>query len=129
LAHAAGDGQVLTESRRARLQGRLEELVLRDTDPGVRSRAATLLGQFAPPPELAFLWRRVQSREDSRVQEKAFAAMIEILVRTANLELLREWDRKLVEAAQSPRRLQLLTELCTRWKKAENTKGLVAAAA
>ena len=128
LARAVGDGQALAEPQRARAQARLEELALRDTDPGVRSRAATVLGQFAPANELAFLWRRVQSREDNRVQDKAFAAMIEIVIRSSKMELLREWDQKLTEANQGSRRLQLLTEVCARWKKTEETKALLAAA-
>src|SRR5262249_44810084 len=128
LAHAVGDGQALSESQRSRLTSRLEELLLRDADAGVRSRAATVMGQLAPPLELAFLWRRVQSREDGRVQEKAFAALVEIIVRTASMDLLREWDKKLAEANQGPRRLQLVSEAYARWKKTEPTKGAAAAA-
>ncbi len=128
LARAAGDGQPLSEPQRTRLVGRLEELVLRDSDPGVRSRASRVLGQCAPSSELSFLWRRVQSREDSRVQETAWGAMMEILVRAGNIDLLRQWDRTLSEANQGTRRLQLLLEVCERWKRAEATRPLVGGA-
>jgi len=124
LGRAAGDGQPLTEPQKARLVGRLEELMLRDADPGVRSRAATVLGQCAAPSELSFLWRRVLSREDSRVQEKAWAAMVEIVARSANLDLLRQWDRTLSESNQGARRLQMLAEVCERWRRAETTRAL-----
>src|SRR5207249_994291 len=48
LGHAAGDGTGLPESQRARLIARLEDVLQRDTDPGVRSRAATVLGECGP---------------------------------------------------------------------------------
>ncbi len=125
LGRAAGDGQLLSEPQRARLVGRIEELVLRDSDPGVRSRAARVIGQCAPSSELPFLWRRVLSREDSRVQDTAWSAMIEIIGRTASLDLLRQWDRTLQEANQGNRRLQLLIDVCDRWKRAEATRPLI----
>lgn len=126
ISRAVADDQVLTETQRSRLIARLEELVLRDADPGVRSRAATVLGQCCSSAELPFLYRRVTSREDSRVQEKAFAAFQEIIVRSGNLDVLREWDRTLAEARQGSRRLQLLTEVSHRWKQAERTRLAVA---
>jgi hypothetical protein len=75
---------------------------------------------------LPTLWRRVVASEDSRVQEKAWAAIIEILCRACNLELLQQWDRLLMEARQGPRRLQLLNEAFTRWQKREELKTAVA---
>jgi hypothetical protein len=75
------------------------------------------------------LWRRVLSREDSRVQEKAWASMIEIMVRAMSLDLLRHWDRMLAESNQGARRLQLLGEVYDRWKKADAARALVAPAA
>lgn len=125
LGRAAGDGQPLSEPQKTRLVARLEELVLRDSDPGVRSRAARVMGQCAPSSELSFLWRRVLSREDSRVQETAWCAVIEILARAGNLDLLHQWDRTLSEANQGSRRLQMLTEVCDRWRRGEATRGLV----
>lgn len=128
LGRAAAEGQPLSELQRAQLISRLEELLLRDADAGVRSRAATVLGQFGPPAEMSFLWRRVLSREDSRVQEKSWAAMLEILMRSASLDLLRQWDHTLNEMNQGTRRLQMLGEVCERWKKLDATHGLVGAA-
>src|SRR5262249_31490910 len=119
LGRVAAGTEGLTDLQRTRAMARLEDILLRDPDPGVRSRAATVIGQTGATVELAFLWRRLQSREDSRVQEKTWAAMIEILVRANSLELLRQWDRTLADSGQGPRRLQLLTDVTDRWKKAD----------
>jgi len=127
LGRAAGDGRSLSEAQRTKLLARLEALLLRDTDPGVRSRAATVLGECASATLLPTLWRRVLTAEDSRVQEKAWAALLEIIARTANLDLLYEWDRILTEANQGLRRVQLLNELASRWQKSEETKALAGA--
>lgn len=124
LGHAAADGKALSVPQRNRLLERLEGLLLRDSDPGVRSRAATVLGQIGSPALLATLWRRVQATEDSRVQEKAWTAMVEIIARSASLELLQEWDRTLHSAKQGNRRLQLLSEVHQRWQKKEDTQVL-----
>ncbi len=124
LGRAAAEGQPMSELQRAQLIARLEELLLRDADAGVRSRAATVLGQVGPPAEMSFLWRRVQSREDSRVQEKSWAAMLDILTRSASLDLLRQWDHTLNEGNQGTRRLQMLADVCDRWKKRESTGNL-----
>ncbi len=120
LGNVASDGKQLSPTQRNRLLERLEGLLLRDTDPGVRSRAATVLGQIGTPALLATLWRRVLAAEDSRVQEKAWTAIIEIVARTASLELLYEWDRTLIEAKQGPRRLHLLGEVQQKWKKRDD---------
>lgn len=125
LGRIAGSGKNLADAQRSRLLARLEELVLRDADPGVRSRAATVLGQYGSATELGFLWRRLLSREDSRVQEKTAAAFAEILARSANLELLRRWDRTMAEAKQPARRVQMLADVHESWKKNEATKALV----
>jgi HEAT repeat protein len=119
LGHAVGDGKILDAGQRRHLVERLETLLVRDTDPGVRSRAATVLGDVGSPSVLQTLWQRVLSSEESRVQEKAWGAMIELLARSPNTELLHDWDRRLVEARQDDRRVQLLTEVCLRWSKRE----------
>lgn len=124
LGQAAGDGRSLTPPERNRLVERLEALLLRDVDPGVRSRAATVLGQCGSPALLATLWPRVLAAEDSRVQEKAWAAMVEIIARAGSLELLVEWDRTLTEAKQGTRRLQMLGAVHQRWQKREDTTAL-----
>ena len=48
--------------------------------------------------------------------------MIEIIIRSGNLELLQEWDRTLCDARQASRRIPLLTEAAARWQKREETK-------
>jgi len=126
LGHAAGDGRNLGQPQRLRLLARLEGVLAHDADPGVRSRAATVLGECGPSGILPTLWRRVVAGEDVRVQEKAWAAIIEILCRTGNLDLLQQWDRILIEAGQGPRRLQLLNEVSARWQKREDLKKAVA---
>jgi HEAT repeat protein len=125
MAHAAGDGEGLSEEQRKQLLARLEGLLLRDSDPGVRSRAATVLGECAPPAQLGTLWRCVLAGEDVRVQEKAWVAFVDILARTGQLALLQEWDRTLTAARQGPRRLQLLNEIVARWQKQPQHKTLV----
>jgi HEAT repeat protein len=128
VGHAVADGHTLAELQRARLVTRLDGLLSRDADPGVRSRAATVLGQCGTPAVLPALWRRVVASEESRVQEKAWAACIEIMVRAGSLDLLREWDHKLEEAKQGARRLQLLTETAARWQKREDSRQNASAA-
>src|SRR5262249_12942679 len=98
LAHAAGDGATLSAPQRKRLLAALEELLLHDSDPGVRSRSATVLGECAPPGQLKTLWRCVLAGEDTRVQEKAWTAFVDILARAGQLPLLQEWDRTLTAA-------------------------------
>src|SRR5262249_40113787 len=124
LRRAAGDGRRLSASQRELLVSRVETLMLRDSDPGVRSRAATVLGECALPSILPTLWRPVQAAEDARVQEKAWTAMIEVLARTADFQLVQDWDRKLAEANQPARRLQFLTELYSRWHKRDDARAL-----
>lgn len=125
LAHAAGDGSSLTEEQRGRLLAALDELLLHDSDPGVRSRAATVLGECAPPAQLATLWRCVLAAEDTRVQEKAWTAFVDILARAGQLPLLQEWDRTLTAARQGPRRLRLLNDIVMRWRNQPERKELV----
>jgi len=63
------------------------------------------------------MWRACQAGEDVRVQEKAWLAMIDILARGRQVALVTEWDRNLMEAKQSARRIQLLTEVLARWQR------------
>jgi HEAT repeat protein len=125
MAHAAGDGEGLSEDQRKKVLARLEGLLLRDSDPGVRSRAATVLGECAPPAQVGTLWRCVLAGEDGRVREKAWTAFVDILARAGQLSLLQEWDRTLTAARQGPRRLQMLSEVVTRWQKQPQHKELV----
>ncbi len=129
LGHVLGDGHGLTDAQRSAVAQRLQQLMLKDTDPGVRSRAATVLGQCSGRPVLAFLWQRVQAAEDRRVQEKAWLSLVQILSRSDDLELLREWDHRLAEAHQNARRVQLLTEVHKSAKQGGAFKGAVDAVA
>lgn len=127
IGHAVGDGKALAEPVRSRLLERLEDLLLRDTDPGVRSRAATVMGECGPPSILPMLGRRVLSAEDNRVQEKAWGAVMTIIARSGSVELLHEWSQKLADAKQGGRRLQLLCAVIEAWKKNDDTRARAAA--
>ena len=116
LTRAAGNGQTLSAAARQKVTARLEGLLRRDTDPGVRARAATVLGECGDHETLAGLWQHVLTGE-SRVQEKAWDAFGEILVRAGSAPLAERWDRTLVTAKQSSRRLQLWGRLYTRWEQ------------
>ena len=122
LGRAAADGHPLTDVQRRRLFNRLEDLLVRDADPGVRSRAATVLGECGTSAQLAPLWKRVQATEEARVQEKAWSGFIEIMARNGNRELFLEWERTLSQSNQANRRIQLLTELATRWQAREDLR-------
>jgi HEAT repeat protein len=128
VAHAIGDGDSISSAQRKRLFARLEKLLLRDGDPGVRSRAATVLGECGTPAQLTALWQCVLSGEDVRVQEKAWTAFVDILARAGQLSLLQEWDRTLTAARQGPRRLQLLGEIVGRWQQQPQRKDCFVAA-
>lgn len=119
IRQAIGDGRALSDEQRRDAVAGLERLLSRDPDPGVRSRAASVLGTFAPPSVLAALWRRLAPTEDSRVQEKAWTAFVDILARAGNAELVLEWEQTLLRENQPQRGLNLLTEICTRWQKRE----------
>ena len=108
-SHAAAGKKALSEQQRDKLLGRLREVMQKDTDPGVRSRAAMVLGECGQASVMAALWGRVSATEDNRVQETAWAAMVEILARLANVELLREWDARLAKERQSARGRSLPT--------------------
>jgi HEAT repeat protein len=126
LGRVAADGKPMGETQRRNVLSRLEDLLIRDADPGVRSRAATVLGECGSGPQLATLWKRVQATEEGRVQEKAWSAFVEIMARSGNRELFLEWERALGQSSQSARRLQLLTELATRWQQREELRSAAA---
>ena len=127
--HAAAGRKSPSAGQRDKMLGRLREVMQRDTDPGVRSRAATILGEWGQASVMPALWGRVIASEDNRVQEKAWAAMVEILARTASVELLREWDSRLAKEGQSARRLRLLLEVHDRWQRRADARVLFVPAA
>jgi HEAT repeat protein len=116
LARAAGNGQALPASVRPKVIARLESLLRNDTDAGVRGRAATVLGECGDHETLAGLWQHVLTGE-GRVQEKAWDAFGEILVRAGSMPLVERWDRAMITAKQSSRRLQMWGRLYTRWEQ------------
>ena len=85
-------------------------------------------GGCAAPEQLPALWKCVLTGEDARLQEKAWAAFVEIQARAGPTHLLHEWDQLLTTAKQGPRRVQLLTELADRWQKKPELQPLAAAA-
>lgn len=117
VARAAGTGQTLPEELRKRLYDRLDHLLRRDPDAGVRSRAATVLGECGTPEVLGMLWLHAQDEAEGRVQEKAWEAFLDVLARSANLKLIESWNQKLAETKQEARRIQLWTKLHTRWEQ------------
>jgi HEAT repeat protein len=120
VGHAVGDGRSLADPQRSRICARLEDLLARDPDPGVRSRAATVLGECGGPSVLPALWQRVQAAEDARVQEKAWAAMLRVLARGPGAEAVHAWDQRFTELKQPARRTQLWAAVHESWKKKED---------
>jgi len=126
MAHILGQKEKISATDLLRLQSRLEVVLLRDGDSGVRARAASAMGETGGPPILGILWRAASSAEDARVQDKAWAAMMEILARAAQPALVLEWDKTLADANQSQKRLNLLVEMSSRWQKRNDAKTLLA---
>ncbi len=131
---AGAEGKdALSASQREAVLARLQTVLHRDADPGVRSRAATVLGECGPPSVLPALWQRVAAVEDARVQQKAWMAFIDIIVRSGSLDLLREWDAELAKVKPKgheggDRRLRLLAEAHERWQKREDRRLFAATA-
>ena len=128
LAHAGREGGGLSEEQQKQVLARLETILQHDADPGVRSRAATALGECGSREQLAALWKCATAAEDGRVQDKAWQAFVDLLARSASLPLLEEWDHTVASAKQGPRRLQLLGEMTARWQKRTETKAAAVSA-
>ena len=126
LAHAGRDGGGLSDEQQKEVLDKIEAVLQHDAEPGVRSRAATALGECGGPAQLAALWRSVTASEDGRVQEKAWQAFVEIVARSNSLPLVQEWDRTMASAKQDARRVQLLVEVLARQQKRTETKAAVA---
>jgi HEAT repeat protein len=101
-------------SARKALLARLEKVLGDDPDPGVRGRAATVLGECGGAEQLDGLWRSVQSAE-GRVQEKAWEAMGEVLVRAGSVSLIQKWDGELMRRKQGERRVKVWSKAYSRW--------------
>lgn len=117
----------LPEGKKNQLLARLEGVLANDKDAGVRSRVAMVLGEYGSPALLRALWQCARTGEDERVQEKAWAALVEIIAHTGSVQLLQEWDRTLTMTKQGPRRLLLLGEVLVRWQRQPQTKAQVVA--
>lgn len=112
-------GTLGSEQRKAEIAARLQSVMVQDTDPGVRSRAAGIMGELGTPADLPFLWQRCQATEDERVKLKAWSAMLDILARTGNPDLVAQWDQLLAHHRETARRIEMLTEIRSRWQKTE----------
>jgi hypothetical protein len=108
--------------QRKRMMTRLERLLERDADAGVRSRAATVIGEHGCAGHLDTLWRVVRTSAEGRVQEKAWDAFVEIVARSGDVKLLERWDRALGEARQGARRVQVLARVYARWDQQADLK-------
>jgi HEAT repeat protein len=118
----AADGKGLSDEQRKRLLERLEGLLKGDDDPGVRSRAATVLGEQGGPAYLETLWRVVLAGAEGRAQEKAWDAFVEIIARSGQVKLLEQWDKAIGDAKQPSRRVQLLARVYARWDQRPELK-------
>jgi HEAT repeat protein len=117
-----GQTEGLDDAQKQDLLKRLEQVLVRDGDPGVRSRAATVLGDLGTPAQLPLLWQRATATEDNRVQLKAWTAMIELLSRSANWSLVSQWEQTLANQKENARRIELLSEVRNRWLKQESAR-------
>jgi HEAT repeat protein len=127
VARAAGESRALPAEQRHALE-RLEKMLCKDADAGVRSRAATVLGELGTTEFLQPLWDCVLCSQDTRVQEKAWWAFLEIHARAGSIDLLRQWDRTFAARRESQRRVQLVSETATRWQSQPEMKQATAAA-
>jgi HEAT repeat protein len=112
----------LAEGLRAEIVKRLELVLVRDGDPAVRSQAAAVIGELGSATELNVLWGRVLATEDNRVQTKAWTAMLDILARSLNWQLVSQWEQTLERQKETTRRIELLSEVRNRWLKVEAAK-------
>lgn len=117
LSKAAGAEQALPAELRDRLKSRLEGLLKKDVDAGVRSRAATVLGECGGVEALATLWEQVESGGDERVQQKAWDAVVEVVTRSGSEALVENWDKRLRDAKQGARRVQMWAKVHSSWEK------------
>jgi len=114
-----GGGSKVTDQQRSEIVRSLQNVMLRDGDPGVRSRAATVIGDLGTVSDLTFLWQRATATEDERVKFKAWHGLIEILARSGSLELVTQWEQMLANQRAHAARAELLSEVRNRWLKVE----------
>lgn len=119
---AIGETDGLPEKEQTQLLRKLELVLTQDVDPGVRSKAAAALGKVGGTAMLTVLWQRVQGNEDTRVQDNAWKAFVDILTRQQSWPVLNQWERLLASQGQGARRWQLLLEIRERWSRTEETR-------
>ncbi len=110
VSRAVNQAKAIKEDDKLRLQSRMEIILLKDPDAGVRARSATLLGDFGTVTHLATLWKAAVSEGDPRIQEKSWQAFLEILSKSKNLKLINEWN-VIVRKDAPLRRVNFLVEL------------------
>jgi HEAT repeat protein len=120
-----GESDGLPEREQTALIRKLEHVMLHDGDPGVRSKAATAVGKVGGANELTLLWQRVRANEDARVQDNAWKAVVEILVRTQSWAIVDQWQQQLALQTQPERRLALLERIRTVWATLEDTRPML----
>jgi len=57
VSRAVNQAKTIKEEDKLRLQSRMELILLKDPDAGVRARSATLLGDFGSVNHLVTLWK------------------------------------------------------------------------
>ena len=110
VSRAVNQAKAIKEDDKLRLQSRMEIILLKDPDAGVRARSATLLGEFGTVSHLATLWKAAVAEGDPRIQEKSWLAFLEILSKSKDLKLINEWN--VIVRKEAPlRRVNFLVEL------------------
>jgi len=110
VSRAVNQAKAIKEDDKLRLQSRMEIILLKDPDAGVRARSATLLGEFGTVSHLATLWKAAVAEGDPRIQEKSWQAFLEILSKSKNLKLINEWN-VIIRKDAPLRRVNFLVEL------------------
>ena len=110
VSRAVNQAKFIKEDDKLRLQSRMEIILLKDPDAGVRARSATLLGDFGTVNHLATLWKAAIAEGDPRIQEKSWQAFLEILSKSKDLKLINEWN-DIVRKEAPLRRVNFLVEL------------------
>jgi HEAT repeat protein len=110
VSRAVNQAKTIKEDDKLRLQSRMEVILLKDPDAGVRARSATLLGDFGTVNYLVTLWKAAITEGDPRIQEKSWQAFLEVLSKSKDLKLINEWNN-IVRKEAPLRRVNFLVEL------------------
>ena len=110
ISRAVNQAKAFKEEDKLKLQMRMELILLKDPDAGVRARSATLLGEFGSVNHLVTLWKAAITVGDTRIQEKSWQAFLEVLSKSRDLKLINEWNITVRKEAPL-RRVNFLVEL------------------